>query len=45
MIFSENRFHPQIKSEGKLFGIMRYCRMWPSTAAVGQQSTFRPFFF
>jgi hypothetical protein len=23
MILSENRFHPRIKSEGMLFGIMR----------------------
>jgi hypothetical protein len=23
MIFSENRYHPRIKSKGKLFGIMR----------------------
>ena len=22
-----------------------YRRMWPSTSAVGQQSTFKPFFF
>ena len=28
-----------------VFGAANHRRMWSSTAAVGQQSTFRPFFF
>ena len=36
---------PRFRGDDRTSGIECYRRMWSSTAAVGQQSTFSPFFF